>query len=395
MCQLNFANLRNKEWNGLYYLTQTFENSLTNKDGFGFYADGYKLTSKLSPNSCYNIGDLLRKNYTSAGPILSHVRLATVGIANKKVVEDATSHPFEGKYFVLAHNGVLELKVYNDKYKDVPVDTLVFLYELENRYEKEKDIAKCISETIDLFYGTYAFLIYNKETSEYYAVKGRTKKLHLLSVFNNVTKEELGYVLNTDALDADLNLLRIRNIFQFLYGIDIDNSKPIDLEPESIFLLGDVPKKIGSVKESIRPAVAYSKWEDDYYTKNSRKDYVIPQDILDPFHAFVSDLGLNLCELDVICFTTTGKGLVSLSEEEATWLIKNVLNKIRAFYTKGKQNIWYEIIKETRGKFLKGVPSYTYPYIQYGLRFPYVINSKTDLELALQGAKNENANPVQ
>lgn len=400
MCQLNFSNLKKKEYNGIYYLLQSWENALLNKDGFGFYTDDYLLKSKINMNNCYNVGELLYKHYDNDGPILSHCRLATVGGNNKKNIEDESSHPFEGDHFILAHNGVLELKTPNDKYKDVPVDSLVFLYELEDRYEKDKDIVKSIEDTINLFYGTFAFLIYHKESKSYYAAKGKTKLLHISKVVEKNSGEQVGYVLNTNGLDAEIALLRLRNMCNFLYGVDLVGDKPKDLDQETIYLLDkDEVKKVGIAKESYKPVVAKAHdYGDDYYSRGSsyyKKDYTVPADIFKPFESFMLELNLEVHEIDIIVWRSVGKGLVELTEKDCEWIIKNVFSKHRGYFTKTKFNVWKELKNEAKGRSLPNVPYYLYLYYKYDLKFPYYINSKEELNKCLKELKNENANSIQ
>jgi predicted glutamine amidotransferase len=392
MCELNFANLKDKDLNSIYYMFQTWRNGVLNKDGFGFLADDYLLKTEIAANNCTNIGDLLRKNYQTNNPILSHTRLASVGVNNKKVIADDTSHPFKGKYFILAHNGVLEQKKPNDKYKDYEVDTLVFLEELELHYEKHKDIPKAIKESIELFYGTFAFLIYHLETQKFYAVRGRTKKLHIsyaTSEFNGV-KSEQGYVINTDKNDIYDAFMKANNIFQYLYGINVEHDEPKELKENTIFLLEDKPIEVGKVVETYRPVAVRQDYDYEYRFNNTD---LIDRKLLSPCLRFITDTGVDLAEFDHIVYYIMGKPLLSLYEFEVKDLIEQ-LKKLQAFHTKQKYEIWKSIIKEAFKNSDSKVFFSFVPYVRTGIAFPYFVSSKKELEKALEKLKNENINPL-
>ena len=178
MCQLTYINCDDTQLQKtILYLLLYNNSSLNNKDGFGFFIQGTN-TIIRSPNDFTNsnIRSSLH-SITTKNPIMAHVRSAFSGIGGKQLGIEF-NHPFDGNFFILEHNGVLQ---YKDTEREVPkdkIDSQIFLQELDKAYEMDTDVIRALQTTMELFTGKFAFIIFNKSSNKYYAVRGKTADLH-------------------------------------------------------------------------------------------------------------------------------------------------------------------------------------------------------------------------
>jgi len=377
MCQLIFCNMNNRDFLRKYTLFQAIiDSNGRHDDGYGhYYSGGNVLKTKLAAKSISNLGDLLSDiNKTK---VMAHCRDASFGVP----VEDKYSHPFESDNFILAHNGALTVKSGVILENSSLSDSENFLNVLDKCYEKDKknNVPKAISNAMKNFNGTFAFLIYEKKTKLFYAVRGKTKTLFTSEIVIDNTK---GYVINTekDSLDQCTNI--VKKLME-LDKVNITITESKVLQAERIYLLGDTIKEVGKISETEAPV--YIAWRDNRETGvitinnnvNRKKgiDFVPPlprKDILliSAIEEWLWLHNLSFRDLDLALFTKFGVTKLSCDIEQLEEIfldLKSAVNITDATLAK--------VFKFT--KEYGQIPSDF--YIDYKLQFPYFIN--TDLEV--------------
>jgi predicted glutamine amidotransferase len=385
MCQLTFVNLQNQRYNSLLEYIMSIQNSSSlNKDGYGLHTRTAGLfKSGRKPLDLVGTGAMLHEFFVDAEPIMSHVRQATT-TAGKRLVDDAHTHPFESTNLILGHNGSLEQKIERlpltlDKPTwDNMIDSQRFLYLLEKEYEKNPSITKALTLTMDQFIGKFAFMIYEKKTSKYYAVKGRTAELHIAYLLDG--KKRIGYVINTNKTDLDTSLVVFTNLLAIL-GHEVSFSEITPLEDEAIFLLGDTGiRMIGKVFENYRPIVTvYSEgrsWQGgrSFPATTVSEDQILSEQAKYLLR-FMPENKLSIRDVDEICYTLYGIPFLGLTEPLITNLVRQVLPGLARRNDKGKAKIWQELLK------MNSAPGI---YTRYKLDFPYFLNDFKQLKQALR-----------
>ena len=109
---------------------------------------------------------------------------------------DITSHPFISKNWMVIHNGVLtnyvELNNRYCRYNTNPVDTSTITELLELGEDNEISVIK---RSLSMLEGTFALLIVNKNTSNFYlARQGSTLFSNNAGSFSSTTKEGMSEV---------------------------------------------------------------------------------------------------------------------------------------------------------------------------------------------------------
>jgi predicted glutamine amidotransferase len=396
MCQLTFINTKLAFLNRLFLYNQwMIDTDTTNHDGCGVYTDRiFKsgLSAQIINNFDVCIPSWIRG--TNNDPVIAHVRFATP-TQGKKVVDDANAHPFETDKLVLAHNGVLDFKDAKnyDNHKGINIDSLIFLRELDARYNGN-NFYDAIKETMALFQGTFAFLIYSKLEGKYFIARGWTKKLHYSFItykYKGVDKK--GLVANTDLKDFEEGLYRFK-VLASLSNYIIEYTKPVEFKAETVFEVDNDTggfKELGKITEHLKPVVStyyddHSNYQPTAITKGTSRSYYntrlrkeVPKTIAD----FMKDLELTILDIDYICKLQYNTGLQTVTEANLKHLVTDVLPPLKQFYTKEKHEIWVKI------------------YLYYGdsimaindlnLRFPYMINNSDSLKAALTRLQNEYA----
>lgn len=379
MCQLTYANFNTAFENYLFITMQLIENSKnTNKDGYGFFSlNGKKYNSEHCPSLVTNFSEQVLKVIDGTpSPILAHVRLATI-TNGQKIVCKENSHPFEGERFVFAHNGVLEFKVEDvmkeEKYKGM-IDSQIFHDRLEEwgKENPELTLDKFLPNCVGEFYGKFAFLIYDKQFGNMYAVRGKERTLSTSEAF--IDGKKIGYVINTQAIDLKSNIFLFPNVAFCTTGKKITFGEVKELEMNSIFLLKNMEiEKIGDIKEEekpvkiiqpstqgwayrgVHPAQTKSKWwegeTDNFFTKNE-------------FH-------LSLPELNYLCYLMVGGSMLSLTEDDLAE-IEKFTGMLRGRYAHKKRMIWEKITMKCVGTVMN-------VYEHFELQFPYFMNTVKEL----------------
>lgn len=391
MCQLTFANLNNARLNSLYLYLQWMENTdTTNRDGFGIYCNNYLNKSGMSARSVNNFGDWFLKSVKSTKPVIGHVRLATA-TKNVKEVSEETSHPFEGEKLVLAHNGVLDFKEDKnyDNHKGINVDSLIFLRELESRYDGTNFVS-AIQETMGLFQGTFAFLIYSKLEDAYYIIRGKTKKLHACIVDVKVgSKNWSGFVINTEILSLEKALIKLKAIGEITSGGEITLSKVGELKEEKIYKVENNDLiEVGEIKEEERRKSFFTGQEKNTTTNTtsligtgatSHNNLLNPKNLSATAKFLADFLRLNHLtpyELDYLLYLTYEKGFFACNEEEIKKVVEWYNESVKEFNTDSKKEIWDALVAVYGGNPLS-------LYENYDIKFPYVMNATSKLQAVL------------
>jgi len=256
MCELTYVNTRRADLNKQIVFNQALENTRRdNQHGWGiFTTESGIFKTKTIPWETPKFGIRVR-NLVTEEPTILHVRSASRGTD----VKIEFNHPFESEHLILAHNGTLTPTVVKPEYAE-KLDSEVFLMELEETYRKEKKSEKrlvtSLQETMLKFSGKFAFLIYEKETKNWYAVRGKTADLHIIYILNPKDpaeeKEILGYVINTVKVDLRTATDSAIELLHMLGKPNIPLvSEVVELAEESIFLLGPtIIEKIGELKQN-------------------------------------------------------------------------------------------------------------------------------------------------
>ena len=380
MCQLIFCNINNRNFLRKYTLFQAIiDSNGRHDDGYGhYYEGGNVLRTKIAAKNISNLGDLLSD--VNKTKIMAHCRDASIGVP----VEDIYSHPFESNNFILAHNGALNVRDGIILEKTSLSDSENFLFVLDKVYEKDnkKDVPKAISNAMKNFHGTFAFLIYEKKTKLFYAVRGKTKTLFTSEITIDNTK---GYVINTEKDSLDQCTTIVKKLMELdKTNIEISDSKV--LEAEKIYLLGETIKEVGTIKETSAPV--YIGWVGRNRSTTLPANNTIKKgiDFVPPLPINVSKLfdvieewlwlhNLSLRDLDLALFTKYGTTKLSCSEgelEDIFEILKSAVN----------------ITDATSAKVFKFIREWgqlsSYFYIDYKLQFPYFINTDLDVIEAIE-----------
>lgn len=114
-----------------------------------------------------------RRNITDFNYFLGHTQAPT---SSQRTFSPATSHPFQFKDWVIAHNGVLtnhkELQqlIANKKSFNV-VDSSIIAPLLDVHYKKHGDEILAIIKTLSLLNGTFALWMYNQKSGNVYIAR--------------------------------------------------------------------------------------------------------------------------------------------------------------------------------------------------------------------------------
>jgi predicted glutamine amidotransferase len=262
MCELSLIDLGNRKANGVLATIMMRENSrLQNKDGCGtFNAHRGVLRSAKPAYSLLNLSEAfveLDGKSIDDGPILCHVRAASLTLANKLLTFEH-AHPFQSDHYVFAHNGTLTFKSKEkeDAYKDKEViDSEMFLDQLEKCYTG--NVYEDLVTTMDLFRGKFAFLIYHIPEGKYYVVRGKTASLHYWEVATNGVP---GIVINTEKDHMESEMVTGRNILK-IFGMDVTSEQiiPKAIDEETVNVLDPATHKLvllGKISETPKEVVS-------------------------------------------------------------------------------------------------------------------------------------------
>lgn len=344
MCQLTFINTNNAELNRIYTLVSAFENTRKdNQHGWGIFTEknGVRKTNLL-PAASLGFGTYIRQ-VVSKNPTILHVRSASKG----SDIKPEFNHPFETDNLILAHNGTLSPKVDKKEYEG-RLDSEVFLSVLDECYlaDGNKDLMKSLELAMDKFTGKFAFLIYEKRTKAWYAVRGFSADLrivYLLDADNDM--QQLGYVINTvgddlaTATDLSLEMVDMTGEKHPLYSV----SKIEDLETETVYKLGKTGIEVlGKLKQNYAASVVTSNdpppYSAEWWAKRrggSADDLPLSEAgrAANTLIEWIRTYGMSLEDLDMIMEFTLGVTILECEKDDIEVLKKYVFPKLQCART--------------------------------------------------------------
>lgn len=403
MCQLTFTNLNCTEFNKLYLMTQALTNTTrTHKDGFGFFTPERGIwKTHNAPTLLLNLGEIINREVVSPSPIISHVRLAST-TNGKREISKENSHPFQTKNLILVHNGSLEFQdeeTMKDKKYEGKIDSEIFLSRLDEIYTLNKrNLVKSIQETMDEFYGKFAFIIYEFSTKKYYIVRGFSAELHYYDVFlypitgKEEDAKKIGFVINTEKDYLGDGLFYFNNYLQFSgHKIMLDSKKVSLLDRETIYILDketDTLEKVGEIKENIKPVKVIQSTDTTWWNKNNNNQKaIIPIKDSAVQYAinFLEDYDLDIAYLDELFNTCIGEPISGASLDEINLMINEIIPLIKSKLQKNVVKEWKKIRANTMTYSL-GI------HQKHNLEFPYLLEDVKKLrslrnELSLSNPK--------
>jgi predicted glutamine amidotransferase len=388
MCELILVSLGNERLNKRLTYMLAEEDSESNKDGFGFYNPKLDKVWKteLTANIINDIGKIMNSEEFGTRPLMAHVRATSTyyfGGSYKKMVDKEHAHPFESEKYILAHNGTIEFKVEEknkeSQTKDI-IDSQAFLEELT---ASEKPFVEALTETVDKFYGKFAFLIVDRKAKQQYIIRGKTATLYKSEV--TINGKPAGYVVNTSKLDLERVLLRFKNLVE-MEGILFDYGDAEVLEPESIFIATtQFVKKIGDVLETTKPVPVTTFQRESFHTYQ-RPNCVVSGVGLERYVntavEFIQKYYMSLQELDDLSMELFYEPLLGLNEDQIALFSMTILGDLSQRSMPKLTRRWKEL--------LQADPKSRYDVVvKRDLQFPYFLSSNGKVKGALKAAWRE------
>lgn len=373
MCQLILINTNSIQLNRLFLYNQLqIDSNISNKDGTGMYQkDSTIFKSKEAASNIDNLADVIVFHVTNKNPVLAHVRQAS----NRLSIDDKNAHPLETKKLVLAHNGILTPnKEISDKYKDM-IDTEVFLKELDVRYTGT-NMGEALNETMKLFTGPFAFLIYSKMEGTYYAVRGKNRPLHVSNI--KMDDKIIGYMINTDKRDLELGLKLEANLFNLGGKSRLTYDEATLLEDNSIYRLHKFNlSKIGTIKENEPVKVILTNTIINTLSTRLRTP-------LEKIVNFILGTGLTFSEVDNLMYAIFGMGLLYIGNGDKEDFVDFCMPLLGSMYSDNKKALWTNIVHESNPE-MNILDIYT----EHSINFPYFINKSRTLKNVLCKIKED------
>lgn len=349
MCQLTYANLKNKTYNkSIAYLLGFLGSKEKHDDGCGLILSDNKIwKTKLACHNITNLGELLNEMIIDNSPVPFHIRQATYGIE----VNDENAHPFRGKHFILMHNGTLHTpdEKPNQASKKNDSDSLKFLKELDAAKEKnpKMDFVTLFNETMKNFSGKFAFIIREIKTGNDYIIRGRTADLWI--TFLTVDDKPSGYFINTSretssaATHLFVNLQSLTSVHTYKFDY------PKLLSQETIFLAGknnieklgdtkenDVPKK-EEVQVTARGNFPIVPAQNNTTPRITRNNTTVPDlkvstilNYSERIAEFLENHSLFITDLQIIFQTAFGISLLETTCDDLRLFVEQIIPKISA-----------------------------------------------------------------
>ena len=396
MCQLILVNLRNPILNGVFLLPLLEIDATGNQDGTGFLSvtdkDYTLYKTAESPGEIVELGLDIKDNIgKSKYPIMAHVRAASKGIP----VTVDNAHPFDGKRFILAHNGRLYKKseqvVWNASDSDTSKssDSLEFLEELDKAAEENPKMSmlELLNSTMDKHMGKFALLIYDKFEDVHYICRGSTADLHVCNVStvsdDGVLVTPIGYVVNTKKIALKDSAYMGGKLGQLATGLRLKVDDPTELKKDTLYKVDGVNLvELGEVKEN---SVTYTKpTYHDNFTGNKGAAVNTSLEIWrlgERLLRFINEHFLSIADLDAIFYVYLGVCLGEAELEDFRRFISKIIPKISA-----RRDIRDKLksIMDSKG--------IIYPVVYTkvpGLSFPWMVSDKASISKLIDYLKME------
>lgn len=372
MCQLTYSNLHGSYMNSLMVYELAIIGSEKHDDGCGMICSNNKIwKTEMSAANIINLGDILDGYVTDRKPIPFHIRSATWGIEVKK----ENSHPFDGKHYILMHNGTLLLRNGEEpKDKKHDSDSARFLKELDDAKDKNPmaNFEKIFNIAMDNFAGKFAFIIREKETSKDYIIRGKTAELWITTVKDN--NKNIGYVINTSDItmkDAFHQFINISAMMRISEG-ELEWSKPELLKAETIFEATDMNLvEIGSSKEFTPVKKEEKKAQFIAGTRNEITPRISENSDIGKIikyaariYNFLNEHSMTLLDLQMMFTIMGGLSLLEITMEDLDMFVEYMIPKIS---TGG-------ILKTQVRQILNGKSFPNEIYEKYNLEYPWTVN---------------------
>lgn len=390
MCQLTYCNLQQYYLNAsMVYFLSTI-GSDRHDDGCGIIkSDNTIWKTKSAANKITNLGELFY-SLIGDGPVPFHIRSATLGIE----VTDENAHPFEGKHYILMHNGTLVPRNGEEsKDKKVDSDSLRFLQALDSAKDKNPDgsFEDIFNDAMKNFAGKFAFIIRDRDTKTDYIIRGRTAELFISFVHTDGKFD--GYVINTSKetiLSATKQFVGVTGMF---WKEKTTVSEPVLLEQESIFVaekenirrLGKAieftpikpvnhnhenkPNNAGRIGNFL-PGMGLQKATSSSKAIESAEVIKYAERI----HRYLADHSMSVLDLQLLFQVTSAISLLEVTREDASAFIDYLIPKISAE-------------TNTRNKVKTLLNGRNFPleiYRLYNLEYPWTVNKPAQVIKALE-----------
>jgi hypothetical protein len=356
-------------------------------DGCGVICPDNRIwKSAMEAGKITNLGDILDSIIVDKKPIPFHIRSATWGIE----VTKENAHPFDGKHFILMHNGTLLPRDGEEpKDKKHDSDSLRFLNELDETKGKNPEFSfpDVFNKTMENFAGKFAFIIREKETGIDYIIRGRTAELWISTVKDN--DNNIGYVINTSNITMKDAFHHFVNIGAFMRVSDgeLKLSEPVLLKAETIYEAKSTALlEIGTTKE-FTPVKKEDKKESKTTSLINRvRGEIIPKVREDSdigkiiksaikIYEFLSEHSMTLLDLQIMFKIMGGLSLLETTMEDIVMFVDYMIPKISA--TKP--------LKTQVRLILNGKSFPNEVYGKYNLEYPWSVN---DAEIVLNALKD-------
>lgn len=225
------------------------------------------------------ISDYLKKkhlrNVLNQKIVLGHTRTTTTGTEQKH----QNNHPFETRDFVMAHNGMIHNHGNFDFKTDIETDSVVIIKNIQDEFEKTKNVVKAIKETTKKLYGSYACWLLFKKTGTIYFFRHNNP----IEIAYNKKDNFVVFASEEDMFEF-LGERTVKKGFKDSLSIgEIEEDKVYRLTGKGLFDLGDFETKsyqeggcaITYVNgDEIEKAIS-KKRNLDFETENELNDYMV------------------------------------------------------------------------------------------------------------------------
>lgn len=388
MCNITVIDTKPNIFNAQDIRTITSVNSLLgNTDGFGYYLFNDKFYKTKEEVLVF-----WREKYPEFMDIkdyngIYHVRKSSTYIAltNLPVIGDEKSHPFIYNDIVVVHNGCFTFRnshIDADKFaKDIIgdlTDTQKFSIVLSKICDTGKVTFENIKYALNLFGGAFCLAIKGKKDNNVWLCRGKDRTLFSMEITENDIP--VGMIVNTTTMS-----LVLMGEFLLSYGFDYNiielkenTTYKLELNSYKIEEVGqilqDSPYKVNEVSKSHTPN--FSQGYHQGYLVN-REEESIYEKLIDLMYK----CDLYYADLVAISEILYNKSLFSLDNSEIKTL-KDDLAKLSFETHKSRVYLWKDICKKKPGGTNK-------LYNNYGIQYPYFLNTKEELKTLLNKVSKE------
>jgi|SRR5688572_27526156 len=426
MCQMSFINTKNNELNKLLFVLMGSYGSTIHDDGWGMTnANGDSWKCDLPMYGTWNAGERIAELFPEDNaPLMGHIRKASISVP----VNDENAHPFrsENKKILFQHNGTLKPKVEKDfvlefeeetvsdkgvvSIKKIKIsDSLIFFQKFQEIFVGDKTFVDALKETMELFYGKFAFMFYNLDTKQFHIVRGKTADLHICYLLDSPGKDAniIGYVINTSKDLLDMCTTLASNITQLLHKKELYFSKVELIPEETIYLAEEFDiTKVGEIKENSAPTFANSGgrarnsafWKNDDFSHDvwddrgavtnmgpTSKKFKAPEEkYADAIYSFMEDFCLSFKDIQYLLLYGYEISTLEMQENVLKHFCATVIPRFRSLVPKEVRKRIHKLMDGN----LVTATIYTDPELK--LEYPWMLNSDENLKKLIQYLEGQN-----